>query len=691
MDMNGIIRGGLITQKLRRAEIVVYNGEVHSNKGVFLEKMIVGILLSVFFLPILAATLQEASVGLWENIFLSFVSYSAFVLTLVLWFMRGAIFAPTQTIFLSLCAIAGISLLSSLKSGVFWVSFFGGGAGERTALEIIVLVALTILIALFLRTKQRILSALSLLFVSAFIALSFQMLSAFVKGSETGNVIAKPSVSETFAVFRGTLSEGFSTALLGAGPNRFGKQWAKHHSLAANMLPAWDMDLQNGAATPPTIFVETGILGLLGWAVFLLIFILLGWRTIRFPSRRTSKEGRRLSLLLFFGALCLWGASLASNAGAVLFALAFLLTGLFVGSLFAGNSMKFSEYALFVGRRRMSVVALFGVIFACLLFGGYKLFLGYRSVLAYREGVIAVKEERTDAAEERFTRAISLMRSDAYYRDFSLLEIYRLRQLLERENIPPDVLRAEFEKLFRSAVEKAKKAIQEDPENYINHIAYGNVLAFVIPFDITGLSEDAYKGARSAYEKAASLSPSDPRIFSGLAQISLAKGDTDSARISLKKSLELKKDFRESSALLAELEFRAGNIKSALEVLEKAVLENQSDPALLFQLGFLYYHKSDYERALSVLEKAVFLQPDYSNAKYFLGLSYYRLGRTFDAVRQIQDVARLNPDNAEVARVLRDLEAGRSPVDKIHSLGAEGFGVGQAVTTTPPLILPPME
>lgn len=790
------------------------------SQSTFLERSIVGVFSSIFFLlPLFVFPFSGTSIGLWKNIFLSVSVFLVLLLSLRFWFERKAVFLPVQTVFLSLGAIALVSLFSSAFSGSFQSSFFGAGMSPRAAVEILFFVLLTILAAAFFRTKQDLERVVTLLFVAALSILSFQafrilspehltffgfftspeqnvvgkwndlglfcglvfilalatvslrrpirdrerrityaaglfsffgsllsleriewvvlFLTLFFgfhilfqrkpKGERAQNGSSKnwsrktflfglyfvaatvllspmiqrallprldiplshasPTLSETVDVLRGTFRASGGGALLGSGTNRFGIAWQKYRPRSANLGPWWNTDFQNGTTWFLTFAVETGILGILSLAVFFMIFLLLGWRVLTSPFRRADEEARALSLCLFFGALYLWAVCFVSVPGAVLFALAFLLTGLFLGSLYLGGVMHFLEYP-FPKNRHSFAPVFFAVLLLVLTAGGYKLARSYASVFAYREAIALAHQGQVDASRERFQKALSLMESDVYSRDFSILETYRLRQLLEQEDIAPDDLRLKFRETFQSALDLAKTSIARDPENYVNYVAYGNILAFVIPFDIVGLSNDAYKGAKGAYEKAAVLSPNNPEVFSGLARISLAYGSTDEAKSYLKKAVELKPDYTESSLLLTEIEMKAGDTQSAQEILSQALAADSSSPILLFQLGFLKYRNGGYSEAILLLEKAASVERDYSNAKYILGLSYYRVGRRADAVKEIEAVASMNPDNVEAARVLNDLRSGRDPVSGDLLPDPASYGAG--IITTPPLAFPMM-
>ena len=102
-------------------------------------------------------------------------------------------------------------------------------------------------------------------------------------------------------------------------------------------------------------------------------------------------------------------------------------------------------------------------------------------------------------------------------------------------------------------------------------------------------------------------------------------------------------------------------MKDAIVSSQVATQINPNDPLLFFQLGILQYDDKDYANAVTSLEKAVSLSSQYANARYFLGLSYVRVGRNSDAILQFEELAKTNPDNKEVAFILSNLKAGKSP------------------------------
>jgi tetratricopeptide (TPR) repeat protein len=57
------------------------------------------------------------------------------------------------------------------------------------------------------------------------------------------------------------------------------------------------------------------------------------------------------------------------------------------------------------------------------------------------------------------------------------------------------------------------------------------------------------------------------------------------------------------------------------------------------------------------------LAENYSNAMYFLGLTYDKLGDKQKALEQFQKVSDLNPDNADVKKIVSNLQAGKKALD----------------------------
>lgn len=102
----------------------------------------------------------------------------------------------------------------------------------------------------------------------------------------------------------------------------------------------------------------------------------------------------------------------------------------------------------------------------------------------------------------------------------------------------------------------------------------------------------------------------------------------------------------------------------AITCYKKAIDLEPSSSYLYVDLAQVYIMKEDYEGAKENLLKAIGLNPNYSNARYYLGLIYAKEGKKDEAVKEFEIIYQLNPDNADVAKILEDLRAGNAPIQE---------------------------
>jgi len=202
-----------------------------------------------------------------------------------------------------------------------------------------------------------------------------------------------------------------------------------------------------------------------------------------------------------------------------------------------------------------------------------------------------------------------------------------------------------------------QNAIRANPQNYQNWMVLGRIYAGVLPLGFPG----AYDKAKEAYAKAAEISPVSPLLALENARLEALNNNPTKAKEYIGQAIQLKNNYTDAVYLLSQIEIAAGNIKGAIQSVEAAAFLTPNDLTAFFQLGFLRYSDKNYKDAVPALERAVQLNESYSNARYFLGLSYDKLGKTQEAIAQFTRVAELNPDNAEVASIIKNLKAGKEP------------------------------
>jgi tetratricopeptide (TPR) repeat protein len=112
----------------------------------------------------------------------------------------------------------------------------------------------------------------------------------------------------------------------------------------------------------------------------------------------------------------------------------------------------------------------------------------------------------------------------------------------------------------------------------------------------------------------------------------------------------------EKLVLMAQLLGEHGAFDEAIDPLERAVKLDPGSFDAWHDLGLTYFRMKRYADARQPLEKAVALRPDFFETLNLLGATLYMLGDDRAALPVIERAHRLHPDDAELERVLRQLQ-----------------------------------
>lgn len=493
-------------------------------------------------------------------------------------------------------------------------------------------------------------------FFTMLAALFFIITSSFtgdvLNAMGLSNVAVRPSWASTIAIGREAIR---AHPIVGTGPETFVYNWIRYRPANINQTPFWATPFTAGVGTIPSLALTTGLLGVLAWLVFLALFLWTGVKSIF----RKREEGGVDALLVaaFLGSLYLWTASVFYAINFFLFFLAFFTTGIMVAMVIRRSHAAALTFS-FMQNTVAGFVAALAVMFFMILGLASLYFVGrsYFSAALFAKGLDAFNNNGdTVRAEALLTRARSLNDQEAYARAMTEINILQLRQMLQEANFSSDEFRARFQNLLSTTIRNANAARDLNPADPQNWSLLGRVYELVLPLRISGADEFA----SNAYRQAADLAPSDPTARLALARVAIARGDLAGAKSLLQETVALKSDFAAAQFLLAQLAAQEGNLTEAIRRTEATALLAPNDIGVLFQLGLLYYQNNDLNSAQNVFERIVAASPNYSNARYFLGLIYDRARRTDDAIAQFNEIERFNPDNAEVKRILNNLQSGK--------------------------------
>lgn len=110
------------------------------------------------------------------------------------------------------------------------------------------------------------------------------------------------------------------------------------------------------------------------------------------------------------------------------------------------------------------------------------------------------------------------------------------------------------------------------------------------------------------------------------------------------------KDF-EAWTDLGNALFAQGNAGEAEEAFRRALEDRPSYPLALLNLGKLNYSQKNYDAAITTLSQLVAAHPEAAEAHRFLGESYLRVKRGSKAVPELEEAARLDPENQAEAHL----------------------------------------
>jgi|SRR3989339_1958148 len=401
-------------------------------------------------------------------------------------------------------------------------------------------------------------------FTVMMISLLFFMSGQFIGGflpNRLGlsNLEISPSFGATMSVTKQALVED---PILGIGPNKFKEAWSMHKPEAINLSQFWDTSFDFGSGLLPTFASTTGILGILAWLAFFVLFIITGVKSLFFSIK--NNMGWEVTIF-FVASLYLFVSSLFYSTGTVLFLLAFAFTGIFIGLYSSGHSDREITIS-FLNDSRKVFFSMFLLILLMIATAaaGFKYVERLVSVSYFEK---ALSASTIPVAEDSIIKAISLHQNDLYFRTYAQVYLTKIDSIVAKGSTLSETDKADLQTSFDQAVNGVQLAIGYDKTNYLNHSSLGVV------YNTAGLLgvKDAYSKSIEAYKTASTLNPLNPGIKLVTGRIFFAEGKTNEARDYVKEALALKPDYIEALLTISQIEKSSGNNSSAISYAETAL------------------------------------------------------------------------------------------------------------------------
>ncbi len=559
---------------------------------------------------------------------------------------------------LFLLAVANASLvwilLALVSLGLFVESVMrrGGKAGDTDLDETVVMSELPTEPD---EGSHSLILPLAVLAVSLFFLIGGTVGGALANALNVNVLNVRPSWQSTFSV----ASEVYNTSpVFGSGPSTFGVEWLKYRDASLNSTVFWNVDFSSGIGFIPTSFVTTGIVGVIAWIAFLGLLIVFGLRML-IRSAPQDVFTRYVAIVSFISAVYLFAIALFDLPGTVILTLAFVFTGLFISTMrFASNGEQ--RGVIFSRSPRLGFVIVFALTILLLssVVAAYTLVGRYIAATELAKATAAFSAGDLDKADQSVQNALSFAPSVIAYQVQAAIANARLNQIAGSTTLDRATAQRDYQAALSAGINAALTATNLNPSNYQSWLALGNLYAQAVPLGVSG----AYDSARTAYEKAQALSPTNPQIPYTLAQLDIANRDIKTAQVDLKAAIALKQDYTDAIFLLSQLEVQDGNVKDALTSALAAAYFTPNNPSILFQVGILYAAQNDLANAELALSSAVAANPQFANARYFLSAIYAKRGDMTNALAQMQAISDMSSDNAAaVATQLAALKAGKNP------------------------------
>ena len=465
------------------------------------------------------------------------------------------------------------------------------------------------------------------------------------------------SWNSTFSIAKNVLKE---SPLLGSGPNTFLYDWLKYKPASVNSTVFWGIRFHSGISYLFSIISTAGVLGALAFAGFLGFLLYYGTKVLSYFENDIN---RVMLIASFLGSLYLWSFVVFYSPGFLIFAMAFLMTGILIAMLARVGKIRMIKIN-FSGSPRLGFISVLVIIILMIgMVSSLYLFVRkYWALYSYTQALKALNiSGNLDKSEAALIRAANTDAQDQYFRSLAEVGILRMKQVLSQKDLSEEILRSKFQNILGASIQNAQRATELNPKDPLNWMELARVYESVVPFGISGAKDFAIR----AYEKAAEVSPLDPTPYLGMARAAMAANDTDGARKYIKSALKIKSDFAAALFMLSQIEAKEGNLKKAIQRAEQTVFIVPNDIGALFQLGILNYQDGNYSRAQAAFERIISLNPGYANANYFLGLIYAKQGETKKSIKLFEEIEKSNPDNKEVKLILKNLREGKEALSGI--------------------------
>jgi len=335
--------------------------------------------------------------------------------------------------------------------------------------------------------------------------------------------------------------------VFGSGPETYAYDFSKFRAASMNNDANWSLRYDKGGNDWLTTATTTGIVGVLAYALLIVMAVITGL----FNYRKASDEDMKyitLGATASVVAVAIMGIFFFSN-----FALALVLWVAFALISIARRSKEKSDDDVKdLSLKNASLeVKVFSTVFFILLFVGsfYGIYFASKSYIAdanYNKAIAQTnKIETLKDSEKNFEKAIKQNPyREAYRLSLTRVLLFEANQENQKSDKEKDVKK--IQDYLSRAIDQGKRAVSQNPQSISNWegmiIVYRNTALY---------ASGAVDWIEKSYLEALKLEPTNPVLVNGIGQVYLTKNEPAKAEEQFNKALALKKDFADPHFNLA--------------------------------------------------------------------------------------------------------------------------------------------
>lgn len=457
---------------------------------------------------------------------------------------------------------------------------------------------------------------------------------------------------------------------LGTGPGTFIYDYSKFKPGDVNQTAFWSLRFESGSSE---ILNKAASIGVFGALILLLIFLLAIWsglKDIRLLIKEKAGSDTMLYVGVFVGMVGLILSHFLYSIDFVLWSMFWVFMALL---MVLGNHSKVS-FLDNSGIDTKKTAKIFSVLFLVVIFGFILVSLPkYLGEVEYSKA--RNNTSNIDETIGHIEKAINLNPSaDVYYRSLASVNLVKLQSLLGSTKDIPQEMIDQIQALAINSSQASERASALGPNNVENWISQGFIYQ-----NLVGVVDGADLAAIKAYQKAVTLEPLNPYIFTEIARVYIglsgsapenSGGQDENLKLAsdnINTAISIKTDYIPAHFLQAIIYAKNNNFPEAVKKLEEIKTALPDDADLAFQLGVMYYNNNQLEDAKLELERALGLNENSLGSHYFLGLITDRMGDKDSAISHFQILSDLDPKNTIFEKILSNLRKGDSALTGLDS------------------------